>query len=101
VTGRDRAGCLAHPGGNAAGVGRHRRLRPATPFVLQVVDAFANSSTATVNVTKQAAAVSSAGPQAKSVGCGSTGGPALPLLGIAGLVLLGWRSLGVRRHPMG
>ena len=38
--------------------------------VLQVVDSFANSSTATVNVLRQAAAVSTTAPQAKSMGCG-------------------------------
>jgi hypothetical protein len=53
-----------------------------------------------VNVLKQAAAVSSTRPQAKSRGCGSTGGTALPLLGIAVLVLLGWRSQEARRCPM-
>jgi hypothetical protein len=68
--------------------------------VIQVVDAFANSSTATVNVLKQAATASSTTPQAKSMGCDSTGGTALPFLGIAVLVLLGWRSLEVRRRPL-
>jgi hypothetical protein len=68
--------------------------------VIQVVDSLSNSSTATVNVLKQAAAVSSTRPQAKSVGCGITGGIAPPLLGLAVLVLLGWRSLGARRRPM-
>jgi hypothetical protein len=68
--------------------------------VIQVVDAFANSATATVNVLKQAATASATTPQARSVGCGSTGGTALPVLGLAALVLLGWRSLRVRRRPM-
>ena len=67
--------------------------------VVQVVDSFANSSTATVNVLRQAAAVSSTAPQAKSMGCGTTGGAALPSLGGAVLLLLGWRSLRVRRRP--
>jgi N-acetylneuraminic acid mutarotase len=58
--------------------------------VVQVVDSFANSSTATVNVLRQAAAVSSTAPQAKSMGCGTTGGAALPSLGGGVLVLLGW-----------
>ena len=58
--------------------------------VVQVVDSFANSSTATVNVLRQAAAVSSTAPQAKSMGCGTTGGAALPSLGVAVLLLLGW-----------
>jgi len=64
---------------------------------LQVMDSFANSSTVTVNVVRQAAAVSSTPPQAKSMGCGTTGGAALPSLGGAVLLLLGWRWLRVRR----
>jgi hypothetical protein len=40
-----------------------------------VVDSFANSSTATVNVLRQAAAVSPTTPQAKSVGCSTTAAP--------------------------
>ena len=61
--------------------------------VVQVVDSFANSATATVNVTQQATAVSSTSPQANSMGCGTTGVTALPSLGGAVLILLGWRSL--------
>jgi hypothetical protein len=67
--------------------------------VLQVVDSFANSSTATVNVLSGSAAVSSTAPQAKSIGCGTTGGAALPSLGVALLLLLAWRSLRVPRRP--
>ena len=66
--------------------------------VVQVVDSFANSATATVNVTKQASALSPTSPQAKSMGCSTTGGAALPSLAAAVLVLLGWRSLRVRRR---
>ena len=66
--------------------------------VLQVVDAYANSSTATVNVLRQPTAVSTTEPQAKSMGCGTTGGAALPSLGGAVLVLLGWT---VRRRRRG
>jgi Galactose oxidase, central domain len=58
--------------------------------VVQVVDSFANSSIATVNVLRQATAVSSTAPQAKSMGCGTTGGDALPALGGIVLGLLGW-----------
>ena len=61
--------------------------------VVQVVDSFANSATATVNVTKQASALSPTSPQEKSMGCGTTAGAALPSLGGAVLVLLGWRLL--------
>jgi hypothetical protein len=60
--------------------------------VIQVVDSFANSASATVVVTQQATTVSATSPQAKSIGCGTTGGAPLPWLG-AVLVLLGWRSL--------
>ena len=67
--------------------------------VLQVVDSFANSSTATVNVLRQAAAVSSTAPQSKSMGCRTTGDAALLSMGVAVLLLLGWRSLGVRSRP--
>ncbi len=67
--------------------------------VVQVVDSFANSSTATVNVVRQATAVAATAPQAKAMGCATTGGSALPSLGVAVLVLLGWRSLRVRRGP--
>jgi hypothetical protein len=65
--------------------------------VVQVVDSFANSATATVNVMRQPSALSTTEPQAKSMGCGTNGGAALPSLGGAVLVLLGWRSLRVRR----
>ena len=65
--------------------------------VVQVVDSFANSATATVNVTKQASALSPTSAQANSMGCGTTGGATLPLLAGAVLVLLGWRSLRIRR----
>jgi hypothetical protein len=58
--------------------------------VVQVVDSFANSSMTTVNVLRQATAVSSTAPQAKSMGCGTTGGAAVPGLGGVVLVLLGW-----------
>ena len=67
--------------------------------VLQVVDSFANSSTATVNVLRQQATVAATAPQAKSMGCGATGGAALPSLGVAVLLLLGWRSLRAPRRP--
>ncbi len=67
--------------------------------VVQVVDSFANSSTATVNVLRQQAAVAATAPQAKSMGCGTTGGAALPSLGGAVLLLLGWRSRRVRGRP--
>jgi N-acetylneuraminic acid mutarotase len=66
--------------------------------VVQVVDSFANSATATVNVTKQASALSPTSSQASPVGCGTTGGAALPSLGGAVLVLLGWGSLRRRRR---
>jgi hypothetical protein len=66
--------------------------------VLQVVDSFANSSTATVNVLRQAITVSATGPLAKSVGCATTGGAALPWLGAAVLLLLGWGSLRLLRR---
>ena len=56
--------------------------------VLQVVDSFANSSTATVNVLRQTAAVSSTGPQSKALGCDTTGDAALPSLTVAFLALL-------------
>ena len=65
--------------------------------VVQVMDSFANSATATVNVTRPASVVSAAGPQATAMGCASTGSatvPALPLI----LALLGWRSLGRPRR---
>jgi hypothetical protein len=61
--------------------------------VLQVVDSFANSATATVNVTQQATTVSATSPEAHAMGCGTTGGAALPSLGGAVLVLLGLRAL--------
>jgi hypothetical protein len=64
--------------------------------VVQVVDSFANSATATVNVTRPPSAVSATSSQANSMGCGTTGGAALPSLGGAVLALLGWRSLRVR-----
>jgi hypothetical protein len=60
--------------------------------VLQVVDSFENSATATVNVTQQATTVSATSPQAQSVGCATSGGTALPSLAGAILVLLGWIS---------
>jgi hypothetical protein len=66
--------------------------------VLQVVDSFANSATATVNVTQHATTVSATSPEAKSFGCGTTGGAPLPWLG-AVLALLGWRSLTRETHP--
>jgi hypothetical protein len=58
--------------------------------VVQVVDSVANSSMATVNVLRQATAVSTTAPQSKSMGCGTTGGAAVPGLGDVVLVLLGW-----------
>ena len=61
--------------------------------VLQVLDSFANSATATVNVIRPPTAVSATSPQANSMGCGTTGVTALPSLGGAVLALLGWRSL--------
>jgi hypothetical protein len=67
--------------------------------VLQVVDSFANSSTATVNVLRQATAVSTAGRQSASMGCAATGGAALPWLSAALLLLLGWRLLRARPRP--
>jgi hypothetical protein len=67
--------------------------------VVQVVDSFANSATATVNVTGPASAVSATGPQARSMGCDSTHGERIQLLA-AMLALLGWSSLGrPRRAP--
>jgi hypothetical protein len=66
--------------------------------VVQVVDSFANSATATVNVIRQPSGVSATSPQANSMGCGTTGGAALPALGGAVLVLLGWRALRRSRH---
>jgi WD40 repeat protein len=65
--------------------------------VLQVVDSFANTSTATVNVLRQQAAVAATAPQAKSMGCGATGDAALPSLGAAVLLLLGWTARHRRR----
>jgi hypothetical protein len=61
--------------------------------VLQVVDSFANSATATVNVTQQATTVSATSSHGNSMGCGTTGGTALRSLGGAVLVLLGWTLL--------
>ena len=69
--------------------------------IVQVVDSFANSATATVNVTKQASALSPTSSQASSMGCGTTGGTALPSLAGAVLVLLGWRALMRRRGARG
>jgi hypothetical protein len=66
---------------------------------LQVMDSFANSSTATVNVLRQTAAVSSTTAQARSVGCGATGSAGVPSLGVAVLLLLGWCALRMRRRP--
>jgi hypothetical protein len=61
--------------------------------VIQVVDSFANSSTVTVKVVQQQAAiVSPTMPHAKALGCETTGGTALPSL-VAILGLLGWRAL--------
>ena len=59
--------------------------------LVQVVDSFANSATATVNVTQQATTVSATSSHGNSMGCGTTRGTALPSLGGAVLVLLGWR----------
>jgi|GEM_PF-5946039 hypothetical protein len=67
--------------------------------VLQVVDSFANSATVTVNLPRQATTVSATAPHAKSVGCNTAGGAIMPTLGVAVLLLLGWRSLRVRRPP--
>jgi len=67
--------------------------------VVQVVDSLANSATATVNISQQSAAISSTA-QAKSMGCGTTGDAVLPALSVAVLLLLGWRSLRMRRRPM-
>jgi len=64
--------------------------------VLQSVDSFANSATVTVNVMRQPIATSATSPQAKSMGCGTTGGAALPSLALAVLALLAWAS---RRAP--
>ncbi len=61
--------------------------------VLQVVDSFANSATATVDVTRQSSAVSAAAARTSSMGCGTTGGAALPWLAGAILGLLGARSV--------
>jgi hypothetical protein len=69
--------------------------------VVQVVDSFANSATATVNVIRQPSAVSATSAQANSMGCGTPGGAALPSLGGAVLVLLGWRALMRRRGARG
>ncbi len=66
--------------------------------VVQVVDSFANSATATVNVIRQSTLVSATGPQAKSMGCSTTGAASLPALGGVVLFLSGWRSLRVRRR---
>ena len=66
--------------------------------VLQVVDSYANSATVTVNVVRQATAVSTAGPQSRTIGCDTGGGAAVPSLAGAVLVLLGWSWLRVR-HP--
>jgi hypothetical protein len=52
-----------------------------------------------VNVLRQAAAVSPTMPQAKSVGCSTTGRAVVPTLGVAVLLLLGWCSLSVRCRP--
>jgi uncharacterized protein (TIGR03382 family) len=60
--------------------------------VLQVVDSFANSATATVNVLRQPTAVSATDPHANSMGCDTTGEAALPALAAAVLVLLGWTA---------
>jgi hypothetical protein len=67
--------------------------------VIRAVDSFANSSTATVNVVRQATAVSSTTAQAKSVGCGTTGSASVPSLGIAFLLLVGWCAPRMRRRP--
>jgi hypothetical protein len=60
--------------------------------VVQVVDSFANSATAIVNVLRQPSAVSATSPQANSMGCATTGVTALPSFGGAALMLLGWKS---------
>jgi hypothetical protein len=67
--------------------------------VVEVVDSFANSSMATVNVLRQQAAVAATAPQAKSMGCNTTVGAAVPGLGGVVLLLLGWRSLRAPRRP--
>lgn len=59
--------------------------------VVQVADSLANSATATVNVIRPPSTVSGTNTHANSIGCGTTGGPALPSLAGAVLVLLGWR----------
>ena len=59
--------------------------------IVQVVDSFANSATATVIVTPQGSLVSATSPHASSSGCGTTDGAALPSLAGAVLLLLGWR----------
>jgi hypothetical protein len=46
-----------------------------------------------VNVIRQPSTLSATSPQAKSMGCGTTGGAALPSLGVAVLALLAWTSL--------
>jgi hypothetical protein len=66
--------------------------------VVQVMDSFANSATATVNVTQRATTLAATSAHANSVGCGTTGGAALPSLAASVLVLLGWRSLRRLRH---
>ena len=66
--------------------------------VVQVVDSFANSATATVNVIRQSTALSTTGPQPKSVGCGTADEASLPALSGAVVLLLAWRSLCVRRQ---
>jgi hypothetical protein len=68
--------------------------------VVQVVDSLANSATATVNVSRQSAAISSTAPQAKSMGCGTTADAVVPSLSVAVLLLLGWRSMRMRRRAM-
>ena len=60
--------------------------------VVQVVDSFDNSATATVSVMRQPTALSAMGSRARSMSCGTTGGAALPPLGGAILILLGWGS---------
>jgi hypothetical protein len=60
--------------------------------IVQVVDSFANSATATINVTQQATTVSATTPKADSIGCGSTGSAAVPPLTAVVLVLL-WMAL--------
>jgi hypothetical protein len=61
--------------------------------VLQVVDSFANSATATVNVTPQPSTVSATSAHANPGGCSTTNAAALPALGGLILVLLGRRPL--------